>query len=206
MIGRRTGSDLTLGAAQTVVNGRKVPVPAGWNAVTSQVPMIVPSAVPVPCVPSIESACLVAPTVCLANPKSSSLVPVAVSMMFPGLRSRWTIPGRCAVSRASAISMPKRSTCASGNGPRSIRAANVSPSSSSRTRDYLNIHRRGLHMAMQQFEESRRLANSSQDLTEQQPQPASEAEPAQKRARLLRLTGWCGREGSNLHGLAATSS
>ena len=31
------------------------------------------------------------------------------------------------------------------------------------TSRYLNIHRRGLHMAMQKFEESRRLASSLQD-------------------------------------------
>jgi integrase len=50
------------------------------------------------------------------------------------------------------------------------------------TSRYLNIHRRGLHMAMQKFEESRRLAKSLHDPAEQQPQPepASEAEPAEK--------------------------
>jgi integrase len=43
------------------------------------------------------------------------------------------------------------------------------------TSRYLNIHRRGLHMAMQKLEESRRLANSLQDPAEQLPgeQPAS---------------------------------
>jgi hypothetical protein len=75
------------------------------------VPMIVPCAVPVPgAVASIESACPAAPTVCFARPKSSNLVPAAVSMMFPGFRSRWTMPCRCAVSRASAISVPVRGT------------------------------------------------------------------------------------------------
>ena len=40
-----------------------------------------------------------------ARPKSSSLAPLFVSMMLPGFRSRWTMPWRCALSSASAISM-----------------------------------------------------------------------------------------------------
>ena len=36
----------------------------------------------------------------LASPKSSSLAPCLVSMMLPGLRSRWMMPARCALSRA----------------------------------------------------------------------------------------------------------
>ena len=39
----------------------------------------------------------------LARPKSSSLAPDLVSMMFPGLRSRCTIPLLWALSSASAI-------------------------------------------------------------------------------------------------------
>jgi hypothetical protein len=38
--------------------------------------------------------------VAFASPKSSSLTPARVSMMLPGLRSRWTMPR----SRASLIS------------------------------------------------------------------------------------------------------
>ena len=43
--------------------------------------------------------------VSFARPKSSSFAPVFVSMMLPGLRSRWTMPARCALSSASAISI-----------------------------------------------------------------------------------------------------
>ena len=41
----------------------------------------------------------------LASPKSSSLAPLLVSMMLPGFRSRWTMPARCALSSADAISI-----------------------------------------------------------------------------------------------------
>ena len=40
-----------------------------------------------------------------ARPKSSSFTPVFVSMTLPGFRSRCTIPCRCALSSASAISI-----------------------------------------------------------------------------------------------------
>ncbi len=40
-----------------------------------------------------------------ASPKSMSFAPLLVSMMFAGLRSRWTMPLRCARSSASEISM-----------------------------------------------------------------------------------------------------
>ena len=69
-----------------------------------------------------------------ARPKSRSLAPDFVSMTLPGLRSRWTIPLRCAASRAAAISAPHRMTSGRGIGPRSSRAASVSPSTSSMTR------------------------------------------------------------------------
>jgi integrase len=48
------------------------------------------------------------------------------------------------------------------------------------TSRYLNIHRRGLHMAMQKFEESRKLASSLQDRA--QDQPAIVEEPQQSPA------------------------
>ena len=38
-----------------------------------------------------------------AKPKSSSFTPLFVSMTLPGLRSRCTMPARCALSSASAI-------------------------------------------------------------------------------------------------------
>ena len=41
-----------------------------------------------------------------ARPKSSSFTPAFVSMTLPGFRSRCTIPCRCALSSASAISIP----------------------------------------------------------------------------------------------------
>ena len=39
----------------------------------------------------------------IARPKSRSFAPVLLSMMLPGLRSRWTMPALCAVTSASAI-------------------------------------------------------------------------------------------------------
>ena len=76
-----------------------------WN-----VPRIVPSAViGVACVGIAESpestAGVVAPRH-LASPKSRSFAPDFVSMTLPGFRSRCTIPWRCALSSASAISRP----------------------------------------------------------------------------------------------------
>ncbi len=41
-----------------------------------------------------------------ARPKSRSLTPDFVSITLPGFKSRCTIPSRCALSSASAISMP----------------------------------------------------------------------------------------------------
>ena len=71
---------------------------------------------------------------CLARPKSRSFVPDRVSITFPGLRSRWTIPWRCALSNASAISAPYLSTWSSGSGPLASRSPRVSPSTYSMTR------------------------------------------------------------------------
>lgn len=51
----------------------------------------------------------------------------------------------------------------------------------STTSRYLNIHRRGLHLAMEKFEEARRLANGLQ--TDAAKPPASEAEPATAQPR-----------------------
>ena len=42
----------------------------------------------------------------LASPKSRSFTPDFVSITLPGLRSRWTIPRRWALSSASAIWIP----------------------------------------------------------------------------------------------------
>ena len=76
-----------------------------WN-----VPRIVPSCVRFCAGATVGSA--VKPDVCdagpmaLASPKSRSFTPDFVSMTLPGFRSRCTIPCRCALSRASAISMP----------------------------------------------------------------------------------------------------
>ena len=52
-----------------------------------------------------------------ARPKSSSFAPLFVSITLPGLRSRWTMPCRCAASSASAICAPNRTTWSSGSGP-----------------------------------------------------------------------------------------
>src|SRR5271169_2416977 len=70
----------------------------------------------------------------LASPKSSNLAPALVSMTLPGFRSRWTIPLRCALSRASAISIAMRRVSSGVSGLRAIRADNVSPSRYSITR------------------------------------------------------------------------
>ena len=42
----------------------------------------------------------------LASPKSRGFTPDFVSITLEGFRSRWTIPWRCALSSASAISIP----------------------------------------------------------------------------------------------------
>ena len=71
---------------------------------------------------------------CFASPKSSSRTPVSVSMTLVGFKSRCTMPCRCAVSRASAISTAMGSASATAIGPRSRRWATVSPSRNSMTR------------------------------------------------------------------------
>ena len=86
----------------------------------------------------IATALMVTPlnsaAVGLARPKSSNFAPVEVSMMFPGFRSRCTIPARCALSSAYAICAPYFSTCSGGSGPFSNLFASVSPSTHSITR------------------------------------------------------------------------
>ena len=57
----------------------------------------------------------------------------ARTLMFAGFRSRWMIPCSCAASSASAICCAIGSASSSGIGPRAIRSASVSPSTSSRT-------------------------------------------------------------------------
>ena len=69
---------------------------------------------------------------CFASPKSSSLTPVAVSMTLLGFRSRCTMPCRCAVSRASAISSAMGRASATGTGPRSISPDRTVPQSGQR--------------------------------------------------------------------------
>jgi hypothetical protein len=54
--------------------------------------------------------------------------------MFAGLRSRWMMPFWCAASSASAISRAIARASSTGSGPLAMRAASVSPSTSSRTR------------------------------------------------------------------------
>lgn len=61
------------------------------------------------CVGKAESPATAPSVPCVfAKPKSRSLAPVFVSMTLPGLRSRWTTPWRCALLRASPISMAWR--------------------------------------------------------------------------------------------------
>src|ERR1039458_10291305 len=63
------------------------------------------------------------------NPQS-----VAKGVMFPGFRSRCTIPCRCATASASAIAMPILSISGSGRAPLRSLLARVSPSRNSITR------------------------------------------------------------------------
>ncbi len=107
-----------------------------------KVPTIVPSAVSGCAMvgdwvsAAIDTPLLGAPAspVARARPKSISLAPLLVSMMFPGLRSRWITPARWARSSASAICPPSLTTSAVGSAPRVSRCASVSPSTSSITR------------------------------------------------------------------------
>src|SRR5579871_6935826 len=70
----------------------------------------------------------------LARPKSISLAPDFVSMTFPGFRSRWTMPERCALSRASATSIAILIDSLVVRGFCARREYNVSPSRYSMTR------------------------------------------------------------------------
>ena len=70
----------------------------------------------------------------LAKPKSISLAPDLVSMTFAGFKSRWTMPARCANSKASATSLPIFSTSFKGRELLRSLSATVSPSSNSITR------------------------------------------------------------------------
>jgi hypothetical protein len=70
----------------------------------------------------------------LASPKSITFAwPVRVSMMFPGLMSRWTIPLLCAVSSASATSMAIGSASPGDSAPCSSRSFSDWPSTYSMT-------------------------------------------------------------------------
>jgi len=69
-----------------------------------------------------------------SDPTTDYRPPPFVSMMFPGFRSRCTIPLRWAQSSALAISLPYRSTSVNGSGPFARRPASVSPSRCSITR------------------------------------------------------------------------
>ena len=105
-----------------------------WN-----VPRIVPSRVtfgaPATVGPDVRADCGCAGAIALASPKSSSFTPDFVSITLPGFKSLCTIPWRCALSSASAISVPYRRICSSGSGPLDRRSASVSPSRYSMTRN-----------------------------------------------------------------------
>ena len=70
----------------------------------------------------------------LRQAEVQQLDPDLVSMMLPGLRSRWVMPLRCALSSASAISIANCKTCWIGSAPFCNRCASVSPSMYSITR------------------------------------------------------------------------
>ena len=104
------------------------------GAMYCSVPTIVPCAVPVPGVVGQHRQRLTAaPTVCFARPKSSSFAPVREHDV-----ARLQIPVDDAVSMRRLEGVgdldAEAETWASGTGPRSRRAASVSPSSNSRTR------------------------------------------------------------------------
>ena len=70
----------------------------------------------------------------LAKPKSSTLTrPRLVTKRFAGLMSRWIMPLVCAVSSASATSMPHCTNCVHGIRPALMRCFTVCPSRSSIT-------------------------------------------------------------------------
>lgn len=73
-----------------------------YGSVLRIVPDAESMAVERPSMPDIEIGAPV--PFSFASPKSSSLRPAFVTMMFAGLMSRWTMPARCARSRAEAIS------------------------------------------------------------------------------------------------------
>ncbi len=71
----------------------------------------------------------------LASPKSRTFTrPFSVTFTFAGFRSRCTIPFSCAASSPSAIWMNNPTASSTGIGPRRIRSARSSPSTSSITR------------------------------------------------------------------------
>ena|SRR2546422_3722665 len=65
---------------------------------------------------------------------AGEFAPLFVSITFEGFKSRCTTPCRCALSRASAISIAIFNASSSGNAPFSSRAASVCPSRYSITR------------------------------------------------------------------------
>jgi len=71
----------------------------------------------------------------LARPKSSSFTPAGVTITLPGFRSRCRMPWRCAAFSAPAIWIAHVSAWPTGIGPFAIRAASVSPSRYSITRN-----------------------------------------------------------------------
>ena len=77
-----------------------------WN-----VPRIVPASVrfsfwlPITVGSDVTADCT-GGAIAFARPKSRSFTPDFVSITLPGFKSRWTIPCRCALSSASAISVP----------------------------------------------------------------------------------------------------
>jgi hypothetical protein len=70
-----------------------------------------------------------APAGQLRDPESSTFTwPSRVSITFPGLTSRCTIPRSCAFASPRAISVATRSASSTGSGPRAMRRSSVSPS------------------------------------------------------------------------------
>ncbi len=89
---------------------------------------------------SAAGATTPSPVAIFASPKSSTFAsPRSVTKMFAGLRSRCTMPARCAASSASAICSPRVNTLSIGIGLPPIAYFSVRPCSRSMTRKRLAV-------------------------------------------------------------------
>ena len=99
-----------------------------------------PSAIPSSVMASVASrvaSSVISVSRSLASPKSSTFTrPSSLTMMLPGLTSRWTMPLSCAAASASAMGMARSNNRSSSNPRLGIRVARVWPSTSSMVRKW----------------------------------------------------------------------